>query len=304
MGISSAPVYPFPGGSAGVIPPNPEAGRPGHFAWSNWIKQFTLNLDSESVKNSGDTMRGPLNVQTPTDPSHATTKQYVDSMSEGMPVGAIIQFASTIVPNSKWHLCDGSPHGSPALAAVLAGSPDPNRTPDLRGAFVVAANAAGPGAPALSRTDYPLRAQGGDDLIFLSANQSGLRAHTHVVDPPNTLTSAMTGNQVHGHTARTNAGGDHIHQLRILDGTAASGDGQGFDSSPVQGWNNYPPNGETVAGGGAHNHPITVDGANIDHAHTVDIPAFEALNSGALSAAEPHENRPVFFALVYLIKKV
>jgi hypothetical protein len=47
MADSNAPVFPFPGGTAGNEPPDPVAGKPGHFAWSRWIKQFNKNLDTK-----------------------------------------------------------------------------------------------------------------------------------------------------------------------------------------------------------------------------------------------------------------
>lgn len=46
MATSSAPVFPFPDGVAGAEPPEPVAGRPGHFAWSRWIKQYVKNLNT------------------------------------------------------------------------------------------------------------------------------------------------------------------------------------------------------------------------------------------------------------------
>jgi hypothetical protein len=47
MAASNAPVFPYPGGAAGAVPPDPVAGKPGHFAWSTWMKQFNLNLDAK-----------------------------------------------------------------------------------------------------------------------------------------------------------------------------------------------------------------------------------------------------------------
>ena len=102
MGTSSAPEFPYPGGTPGSEPADPVAGRPGHFAWSRWIKAFVKRLDTESVKRSGDTMEGPLVLKNGTpqsqlrvDPTgliistpvtaghpvangHLTTKSYVD----------------------------------------------------------------------------------------------------------------------------------------------------------------------------------------------------------------------------------
>lgn len=103
MGTSSAPEFPYPGGTAGKEPADPVAGKPGHFAWSRWIKAFVKRLDTETVKRSGDTMSGPLVLKNgtaesqlqasatgltvstpvtagaPTANGHLATKQYVDT---------------------------------------------------------------------------------------------------------------------------------------------------------------------------------------------------------------------------------
>lgn len=79
MGASSAPPYL---GVSGSQPPDPQAGQPGHFAWSIWVKQFVNALDVESVKLGGDTMAGPLSLSgDPVSALHAVTKQYVDSLA-------------------------------------------------------------------------------------------------------------------------------------------------------------------------------------------------------------------------------
>lgn len=103
MGISSAPEFPYPGGTPGSEPADPVAGKSGHFAWSRWIKAFVKRLDTEAVKRSGDTMTGPLVLKSgatevtvrvdgagllvtgpvaassPTATNHVATKSYVDN---------------------------------------------------------------------------------------------------------------------------------------------------------------------------------------------------------------------------------
>ena len=49
MADSVAPEFPYPGGTPGAQPPDPIAGRPGHFAWSRWIKKFVTNLDAKTM---------------------------------------------------------------------------------------------------------------------------------------------------------------------------------------------------------------------------------------------------------------
>ena len=46
MATNSSPVYPYPGGTPGAEAPDPVAGKPGHFAWSRWIKQYCKNLNT------------------------------------------------------------------------------------------------------------------------------------------------------------------------------------------------------------------------------------------------------------------
>lgn len=103
MGASSAPEFPYPGGTQGAEPADPVAGKPGHFAWSRWIKEFVKRLDQQSVKRSGDTIEGTLTMKSgvnesqisatssglnvnsrvtalsPTASGHLATKQYVDT---------------------------------------------------------------------------------------------------------------------------------------------------------------------------------------------------------------------------------
>lgn len=49
MATSNAPEFPYPGGTPGDEPADPVAGKPGHFAWSRWIKQYVKNLNSKSM---------------------------------------------------------------------------------------------------------------------------------------------------------------------------------------------------------------------------------------------------------------
>jgi hypothetical protein len=49
MAASNAPEFPYPGGTVGAEPADPTAGKPGHFAWSRWIKQFVKNLNTKTM---------------------------------------------------------------------------------------------------------------------------------------------------------------------------------------------------------------------------------------------------------------
>jgi hypothetical protein len=291
VGTSSAPVFPFPGGTAGAEAPDPELGKPGHFAWSRWIKQFVKNLDRETVKRSGDTMTGTLTLVGPQGANNtAATISNIESYQRPFPIGAVIQYAGTTAP-TDWHLCDGSAHGSPALAAILAGTPNPNATPDLRGRFVVGAGGA-----------YARGATGGAELVTLSVNQSGLRHHNHWADPPSTGTNEAGSYHDHGASGWTGGGGGHGHNHYASNMLTAEGDFNPAGS----GYKYLSGTGATIGGDGSgHDHPVgvSVAASNPIHSHSVDIGGFATNHEGNWNAAEAHENRPPYYALVYIIKK-
>jgi hypothetical protein len=296
---SSAPEFPYPGGVAGAEPADPQPGKPGHFAWSRWIKQFVKNLDRDALKTSGGTMTGPLLLSAQSGGTSPAVSVADLSAGLGMvPVGTVVMYGGSSVPGPEWHLCDGSKHGSPALAAVLQGSPDPSATPDLRGRFVVGA---GPG--------HPRGSTGGSAQVTLTANQSGLRSHSHSISAPPAATGPMSANSTHTHTAslssvapsvKVKAGSKSVGQETgaQLNGTGVNyltdntGDGV-YAIDPLAGTSQT-----------AHTHTATIGSANTSHTHTVSLPVFDSATAPAANAAEPHENTPPYYALVYIIKKL
>jgi hypothetical protein len=52
-----------------------------------------------------------------------------------VPIGSVVAYGGTSAPTG-WHLCDGSAHGSAALATVLGSA----NTPDLRSRFILGTN--------------------------------------------------------------------------------------------------------------------------------------------------------------------
>lgn len=290
MGASSQPEYPFPGGTPNTLPPDPQPGKPGHFAFTRWVREFVRRLDSESVKRSGDTMTGALTVLAPTAAKHPATREYVDqAATSGVPIGSIVAYGGTAAP-VNWQLCDGTAHGSPALQTLL-GSPN---TPDLRGRFIVAAGGS-----------YARGAQGGLELVTLTANQSGLRYHNHLVDPPNTGTNEAGSPHSHdGTTHSMNRSNPHSHAAYTREGITTgdseywidTGDSPGSD---ILRWNTVVVQPTDIN----HEHTFQTNSANPVHSHVVDIPAFGSSHEGNWNAAEAHENRPPYYALVYIIKK-
>ena len=103
---------------------------------------------------------------------------WVDTSSSS--IGDVKWGGWSTVPTG-WHLCDGSLHGSAALAAVIGST----RTPDLRDRFVVAAGGAyakgdtgGLAAVPLNATHMPSHAHGG-------ATATASAPHSHTVQQGN-----------------------------------------------------------------------------------------------------------------------
>jgi microcystin-dependent protein len=122
-------------------------------------------LDKRFVNADGDRMLGPLSlVGPPHEPFHAATKEYVDERvdSQGsVPIGVIVPFGGRLAP-PRWHLCDGTVHGSPALEEVLGS----DRTPDLRSGFIL-----------VSGNGYPHGSKGGAERVALTV--SNMPRHNH-----------------------------------------------------------------------------------------------------------------------------
>jgi microcystin-dependent protein len=195
------PVFPYPGGVQGALPPDPVAGQVGHFNWSNWIKAAVLKLDAEAT-----------------------------------PVGSIIMFGGSVAP-AGWHLCNGTAHGSAALQAVIGSA----TTPNLMDRFIVGAgssyaqgNAGGAALQSLNTAHMPTHDHGGYTL------SAGSHTHTNPwqyytdynnVNQDGSLPPYLTtGRKVTIYTAGTipvaNAGGEHTHQVY------AEGGGAAFDNRP------------------------------------------------------------------------
>jgi microcystin-dependent protein len=252
------------------------------------------------------------------------------NLTYASPIGSIIAFAGAAAP-AGWHLCDGTAHGSASLRAVLVagGSAAPDNTPDLRSRFVVGA---GPG-PGL--TAYTAGTKGGAEQVTLAAGQSGMPAHTHtattgienqdhthLIDPPST----NTGNDSPDHAHAANPGSvgtssnSHNHSLSVREGTG-EGDGYYLDTNPTDSGTQKTLSG-TLTSTYAHTHTVDLPsfntaGASARHVHNVNIAQFSSSGvqglghthavtvaaAAAVDAGTPHENRPPFFALTYMIRK-
>ena len=207
-----------------------------------------------------------------------------------MPIGAIMPYTKTTAPPG-WHLCDGTPHGSPYLQAVIGSA----NSPDLRGKFLVGAGSA-----------YALASTGGAETATLTAAELGSHSHT-----------GTSGGQNADHT--------HTGQPPAV-GTDSPGHGHqhphGGAAGPSQGWRtglgqkldtSY--TGNTTADHGAiwdaqattlpagnHSHggiafAVSVAAAADPHTH-----AAAASSAAGAGASVTRPNMPSHHVLTYIIK--
>lgn len=164
-----------------------------------------------------------------------------------VPVGVIVMWSGSAasIP-ANWAICDGS-----------------NGTPDLRGRFIVGYDNRGAATPVHSDASYiNVGANGGEKTHRLTANESGLRQHTH------SASSSTNGDHNHGVYVENPNGGDGTRNALANDAT---------NGSSNTSWS-------SIRNAGDHSHTITVN----------DIASSDAIDA--------HENRPPYYVLVYIIK--
>lgn len=206
-----------------------------------------------------------------------------------------------------WAICDGGAYPNATNTANIT-------TPNLLDKFVVGALGT-----------YAVGDTGGSDTVSLTANQNGLHAHAinqvahfhgisdsghihGVVDPQHSHTGSSLP---HTHTGTTANNGDHNHGYAgVLDAIGTGGTGQFALQDPVV-LNNTTVNGD-------HNHSFTTDattvsvttnnastGISVSSAFTgitqtqSDNADITILDSGL---GDAHENRPPYYALIFVMK--
>jgi microcystin-dependent protein len=214
-----------------------------------------------------------------------------------IPIGAIVTLKAGAAVPPGWALCDGSPHNSPDLQALL-GSPN---TPDLRGRFLRGAG----GAVAVNST-------GGAETVTLT--DANMPPHSHTGAFPG---AGAVGSHTHSPTfpaqGTSNEGG-HVH--------SPAGPGDVFLSitppANTLGHSGGKPGGSNVSGGtvdsgkqsgqnrtnsvGAHGH---TGNANVGFSPAGGQHAHAAPTIGAASGANPtYQNMPAFNAQNFIIRTV
>lgn len=239
-------------------------------------------VDASQMGEAADVPAALTDLATSTDTALTTIDVAIATVAaSAIPIGSIVAFGGVAAP-AGWHLCDGSLHGSSALEAVI-GSPN---VPDLRDRFIVGAG-----------TTYSRGDTGGAASVTLTAAQSGLPAHTH--------TASAAAEAAHTHAvnppATTTSSDSHSHTLSVRDGVSTSGDGPYVDTTPEAG-GAARTLADSATSSDTHSHTVDIasftSGAGSSHGHTITV---NAATSAAASTS--HENRPPYWALVYIIKK-
>ena len=166
--------------------------------------------------------------------SLADVRKYLTKLRyHAVPKGTIVMWSGSInaIPTG-WSLCDGQVG-----------------TPDLRGRFIVGYEEESDDYGTIGNT-------GGAEKVLLTANQSGLPAHSHGI------TIKESGAHTHG----------------IATGTATTSTAVGAQKAN----NEY--GGFNTASAGTHTHSATINPV------------------AAQQARSPHENRPPYYVLAYIIK--
>ena len=213
------------------------------------------------------------------------TQAFVPLGGGEVPLGSIMGYGGSVAP-AGWHICDGSAHGSAELLALFGSA----NTPDLRDRFIVGSSAT-----------RPRGTTGGASSVTLTAAQSASPAHTH----PTVATGTVT--DWHQHLISFGSAGSHNHNTaasttgyltNAMRNTAITEDHVDYPiTSAVEG-GGFAGN-KAEAAGGNHGHSGTSGTVSAWHSHTATVTATSAAN-----AADTHENRPPYYAMIYIVKKV
>lgn len=188
-----------------------------------------------------------------------------------IPMGLIGMWSGAIadIPEG-WTLCDGD-----------------NGTPDLRNSFIVAAG-----------DTYSVDDTGGEDSSDLShphdpgtlaADAAGGHQHTSAGGHQHTSAGG------HNHTGTTGSGSQHRHTVNASPTGATAGSDVYIKASPTAYESSHT---HSISSAGSHQHNTTgghTHNTISNHTHTVS-----GATASAGSAAQ--ENRPVFYALAFIMK--
>ncbi|RMD98225.1 MAG: hypothetical protein D6816_16505 [Bacteroidetes bacterium] len=212
-----------------------------------------------------------------------------------MPVGAIIAYGGENQPEG-WLLCDGQwinyedepwktlykelyeALGSPPLKDYREKKADGTygpwkkgfQVPDLRSRFIVGAGQREKDEEEKELSNYDLNAKGGAEKVTLTEKQMPKHTHTDKDKPDTKVTTSASGSHDHSTTSTRK-----FHDGGTFYAITSTGDS---DSKSAKSEDH-------------HDVQVEMDGS---HVHTISIPS--------AGGDQPHENRPPYYALTYIIK--
>ena len=192
-----------------------------------------------------------------------TTAKIADRSVTAQKLDASINF----FPSGGIVMWNGSALNIPSGWALCDGT---NGTPDLRDRFIVGAG-----------RNYSPNAIGGADSVSLTQGQ--MPSHSH--------SGTALENGWHTHTASSKA---YIDSTKVFTYGGDAVGAHGYTNTDV-----------AIGGAGAHIHSVTIySGGN--HSHTlsvsVDSVSDHTHTISAEGGGQPHENRPPFYALCFIMK--
>jgi microcystin-dependent protein len=212
--------------------------------------------------------------------------------SGGMPVGSILVTGGTVYP-AGWLPCDGRPHNSPELQAML-GSPN---TPNLTGVSLIGAS-----------STTPLHTKGGSATAAIT--MANMPSHTHALGGNSGGGGAMGAHQHPMATAAVGSGGsgpvEHQHRpvagTHFPDSNTNNTDRFTAGGGPMHTSGTLSPPTQGTAPGGVHGHPNAtmnypgLQAAGSPHAHGINI-----ANAGS-GASVNRPNVPASTALTFIVR--
>lgn len=237
----------------------------------------TTSIDKDSITTKDLNISGNITVSGTVDGVDISALQnQVNINSFGFPVGAVIPFAGSLVPNG-WLLCDGSSYSTglyPSLFSVIGyiyGGTGPNFTlPDMRQYIPIGKNSSGIYSTLGQKFGQIDHTHEVPDHTHDDTHTHNIPAHFHSMGSGADLNITSSGNHTtslnHTHTATVASSGAHEHLIGTT-GQSASNTRQVFASSET-----LIPSGILPGRNPLHSHNINVSTSNniTNHTHTVD----------------------------------
>ena len=248
-------------------PADPVEGEPGHFDHTLWVKAGLIALDTGKLdKPAPGVPAGRIMATTGAD----IWAPVLPTAVGGVPRGVVVAFHGSVIPDG-WAVCNGT-----------------NGTPNLEDRFIIGAS-----------NSRAAGSSGGEVSVTLTGAQSGVPAHTHTTASADAAHSHDMSDVDLAHSHGMNYAGSHAHGgkwLPWVNDLTVGGTGK----TATQGGNGH----DTIPNDGSHYHTIenslgnhrhTIQSGNATHSHTVNA-------NTAANAAQPHNNMPPYYALVYIMK--